>query len=417
MFLRSSRSKLKLAEMLSSSTPPAYDLSFDAQGVQNSSEPLPRYSLHPLSGCSTVHTQFDVKEFTYREGMLDFSVYGDALLSDQIPTFMEEGKISGVVRIDSQKGQEVRGITIWARGRIITGSGNNKARDVFTFLNLPTHIWTKQMGQLPTPPVDGFDCELPFSISLPREVTLLDPGLRSGVNIFRLPNSFMEPRSPVRIVYDLVVRIKRNRWRNGFRVITNFAYLQGVRPCSIPPSRAINDETYGWKSLRPVVIKGKLFHEREIEVQCTLSLATPICYNLGSSIHLFLVMRSLDAQGLDVLSKSDCIDVHLERRVRFRNLQMHAAKSIRWISVTDQLGLASWKPSRRSQEPGRRFMRGEIVLDESLSPSISIMNVAVEYEVKMYTFRGTGFQPQKGGSGALLSEYVEITTNLVTCPY
>ncbi|KAL0579589.1 hypothetical protein V5O48_002427 [Marasmius crinis-equi] len=358
-------------------SPPAYEVLYDGDSL-TSANPPPRYSRRPISGCSTIHTQISTKEFTYREGMTILTVEGDASLSKEIPTVMEGGKIAGRVKLRWKKGQEIKSVTIRARGRIIIGSGKDKANDVYTFLNMPIHLWTKHMGRLyPTNPTT-YERQWSFSIPLPKEIAVSDGGPGHSIKTFRLPHSFTEATSPARVVYDLVVQIRRKAWHRDSRFATQFAYCQGNRPHSVPLSRTISDEISGWKASKPVVLRGKLFRGREAEVEYSLSFATPMCYNLGSSIYLFLVIKSQDTEALDILAKPESIIIRLERRVRYRNVQMHAARSVRWLSAVDQLELAVWKPTRRPQEPTKRFMRGTLDLEDGLCPSFNILNVAVE---------------------------------------
>ncbi|KAJ8072274.1 hypothetical protein PM082_015833 [Marasmius tenuissimus] len=392
--------------------PPAYEFISDNEDAQTSTSSPPRYSRRPLSGCSTVHIQTSVKEFTYNHDTVTLTINGDASLSEEIPTVVEGGKITGSVRLCWNKGQKVRDVTVSVRGRILTGVRKHRASDVYTFLSLPVELWTRCMGRLYPTNESVLERRWSFSIPLPKEVTVASTGgLRHSVKVCRLPNSFTDPSSPAHVVYDVLVRAKRKPWQRDWGLSAQFVYCQGNRSHLTSLSRTIDD--VGWKTYRSVVLNGTLFRVRDVEVRYALSLATPMCYNLGTPICLFLVIKSEDRELLDILANPESIVVRLERRVRYQDVQMHAAKSMRWLSAVDQLVLASWKPTQRQQEPTRRFMRGELRVEDDMCPSINILNIVVEYMVTMYAFCGSGFRPHKlDKSGILLSEPVEITTAL-----
>ncbi|KAK1236365.1 hypothetical protein PQX77_000398 [Marasmius sp. AFHP31] len=92
--------------------PPAYEPISDNEDAQTSTSSPPRYSRRPLSGCSTVHIQTSVKEFIYSHETVTLTINGDASLSEEIPTIVEGGKISGSVRLCWSKGQKVRDVTV-----------------------------------------------------------------------------------------------------------------------------------------------------------------------------------------------------------------------------------------------------------------------------------------------------------------
>ncbi|KAK7032320.1 hypothetical protein VNI00_013279 [Paramarasmius palmivorus] len=239
--------------------PPAYHT---LTALENStSTSLPRYSRRPISGSTTIYTQSSVHEFLFakRNGLV-LRVYGDANLSQRLPTFMEGGSISGTVNIGPKLGKRIN-IKISVRGRILLGHGGDyRDGTVHTFLRLSVHL----------PPPVSVDYSATFCIPLPREV-LVSSGRRDSAEVVKLPSSFAEPKFPVRVVYDLVLKVKRKWWQQDIK--TFLGYSQGsTRPISSPVS------CHGWQTLEPVMLKGTIFSEREVEVHYTLSLSKPVSY-------------------------------------------------------------------------------------------------------------------------------------------
>jgi hypothetical protein len=199
----------------------------------------------------------------------------------------------------------------------------------------------------------------------------------------------------------------------------------------IPPE----GDPEGWKTLPPAVLHGKIFAARYIDVQCTLSLATPLSYTRGTVIPLFLTLSSADAQGLHLLASHKTINVWLGCRVRYHMCPSHARKSIQtgleWKEVTEFLESAVWWPADDSAEDYRgKRMNGEIRLSKNLMPSTSIAHLTVKvnksfiirflhmiliflkYFVALMPFEAPAFEPSDAKDGSLISEVVEVTTSL-----
>lgn len=111
----------------------------------------------------------------------------------------------------------VNSVTVQIKGEIIT-SGSAPGGTT-AFLDLSETLWSKTMGDPRNPEgssaqkwgekLQGDYC-WPFSIELPRDVTLVAKNRPSG-DVFRLPQTFLERFSKAGIQYKLEVRFTRSR--------------------------------------------------------------------------------------------------------------------------------------------------------------------------------------------------------------
>jgi hypothetical protein len=77
--------------------------------------------------------------------------------------------------------------------------------DRTTFLKLSVCLWTRK-----TAPLDAGRYAWPFSIPIPREVTLPMGG---HLSTFRLPESFLERQTRVTVLYEISVTVSRGMFR------------------------------------------------------------------------------------------------------------------------------------------------------------------------------------------------------------
>lgn len=112
--------------------------------------------------------------------------------------------------------------------------GENSSR-VFTFLNQSSTLWTNSTGDSRRPrksdtAFDGKlhgDYEWPFSIALPKEVSV-----QVGPNeskVFRLPHTFLESTARATIQYEIMVHIARGRLKRDTRYVARLPLIKVFR--------------------------------------------------------------------------------------------------------------------------------------------------------------------------------------------
>lgn len=307
-------------------------------------------------------------------------------------------------------------------GRIITGANTS---DSFTFLSQSLPIWAKS-ADIPrvTSPSERASsnkllghCQWPLSIHLPRNVTV--PSSQGVLQTYRLPETFLERHTSASIQYDFAIRISRGRLRSDAQLTTAFGYVPSTRPdppsllrqlayqeiSSIPGPESDPD---GWKTLSPFVSRGVLSQNRAIGVQCTLSLAKPLCYARGSVIPCSVKVECDDWSALDLFAAPTAIAVHLQRQVRYFRQPSYGRAEVAWNESVADMGAATWWPSPNyRRDPSARYLDGEIKLAKDLRPTSAVAHFKVAYSVVLRPFQVAHFCPDMQGS---LSEPVEIAT-------
>lgn len=195
-------------------------------------------------------------------------------------------------------------------GRIITGS---QIDDCFVFLNLTQPIWakSKETPRIPSPSEGASStklighCVWPLSIPLPRTATV--PSGSGEMRSFRLPETFLERNTRVSVQYDLTINILRGKLRtdNRFvliyfaihicnmriysaRIKTAFGYIPSSRPEAPSILRQLAYQQFlpipgpttdpeGWKTLRPVTIRGTMFKAQQVETKATVCILPTKC--------------------------------------------------------------------------------------------------------------------------------------------
>ncbi|KAG6865794.1 hypothetical protein C0991_011786 [Blastosporella zonata] len=145
-------------------------------------------------------------------------LYSSAKSSKSLPTFFEKENINGTLEINADKGDSIQSITAIVTGRIISGSGSE---DSFKFLSQSLPIWSKSSDVPRAPsPTDAASkskllgrCEWPLSIPLPATVTI--PNESGSMQTYRLPETFLERRTPASIQYDFTIQISRGMLRTN----------------------------------------------------------------------------------------------------------------------------------------------------------------------------------------------------------
>jgi len=312
-----------------------------------------------------------------------------------------------------------------------------------TFVELPTTLWSRSMGDPRNPSSDGNRAKWsdklkgtyvwPFSITLPPTVSL--PFVERE-EVFRLPESFFERHTRGQIEYEIAVRFTRAKLRSDHRLSTTLIYMSLSRPG--PPSRlrqlaylqhtallGPDSDPDGWYRSPSVRTRGKLLSSsRSVEAACRLSLAAPLCYTRGTTIPCAIIIECGDPQALELLSSPEAVVLRLRRNVRFHTGEKAAAhfgdvpSKLVWKEELEHSELASWWPAAdRALETDstetlvnsfRRMLKGEIHLRPDLITSTAIAHFRIEYSVVLFPFDAPGYESLD--SEPLIIEPVEIAS-------
>ncbi|TFK60980.1 hypothetical protein BDN72DRAFT_778754 [Pluteus cervinus] len=383
---------------------------------------------------------------------LTLNVLSQARVETSLPVFVgQKSIITGSVEVDLKKTEKIKSITI-----SVVGGTTFVGQDEILFLNLEQTLWGgDKKGQKSSGSLQGHH-SWSFEFTLPNEVTIPNPGKGHVKEAFPLPPYYTERASPAYLDYRISVNVRR-----GFLKMTNklskpFAFV----PFTVadPPSflrqmvyqemgsKLLGPEADpdGWRVLPPVLVKGTLFSIKEVEVKCTLAIATPLSYAIGTPIPLILTLESDDAQALDVLSAPTAITVYLVRTLatgsdateigvqrRSNNyFETGVSQAYFWLvegasnphddSSIDRVTLETvHSAGSGGKSLSKRVLHGEIEVMRGLKPSFVFPRFTIRYQLDLLPFSAPGYTPAQaeqfgimgtGQSSALLSEPVSITT-------
>ncbi|KAJ6623971.1 hypothetical protein B0H10DRAFT_760755 [Mycena sp. CBHHK59/15] len=146
-----------------------------------------------------------------------------------VPTFFEKEHINGSFQMTAEKGDSIQSVTITITGRIVTGANVD---DSFVFLTKSLPLWSKAECRSSGAATKLLGtCVWPFSIPLPKAVSLKDGGHDT---LFRLPETFLERHTRASISYEICVLVSRGKLRADSQIKTRFGYIPSTRPD--PPS-------------------------------------------------------------------------------------------------------------------------------------------------------------------------------------
>ncbi|KAJ4477348.1 hypothetical protein J3R30DRAFT_3291186 [Lentinula aciculospora] len=402
------------------SPPPYRQLS--RQGQASHSE-LPHYTrrntlAHPVVPRVSIQHVFSLSNGRARPWLV-LKVSSSAKSTKSLPTFYEKEKINATLELHAEKGDSsIQSVMAMVRGRIITGP---RSDETVTFLTILHPIWARSTDTPRTPSLsEGAsgsklfgDCIWSFSIPLPKSVDVQ----KSGVN-YCLPETFSERDLAVSVQYDLTIHISRGKLRTDSQIRTPFGYVPSSKP--EPPS-VLRQLAYqqsmpvpgpsvdprGWKTLTTCKAKGTTFQNCSADVQCSLSLARPLCYTRGSLIPCSLTLSSGDPQALDMVTASNCINVDLRRTVGYTSAPGIEKKRVAHQELSRECGKAVWWPSASIQSDRyNRHLEGEIRVPKDLRPTSLMDHFSISYSVVLRSFNISTLK--SANSEILLSEPVDI---------
>ncbi|KAJ6584358.1 hypothetical protein B0H19DRAFT_1318205 [Mycena capillaripes] len=369
---------------------------------------------HSGSRGSTEHI-FSLKE-KKNKMQASLRLFSSAPTPASLPTFLEGDKIVGSLELNIPSNEKIAGVSILIRGEIVTGP---QPRDRLCFLDIPIALWSKNSGG-EAPSLSG-DCRLPFSVHIPKDVVLGDPGTPGTVRAYALPQTFLERGGKVSAHYHLLARITRNAlFREDAELQTMFVYVPALRPDPPSPLRQLAyqentpipgpiTDAEGWHTFPTIMIKGTVFNNRAVEVQCAFSLSKPLSYTRGSVIPCSVTYFSRDLQALNLLCTPSSINVLLHRQVRCASLP----GSLRAVDDIQEGGRAVWWPvGDGPQRPDSRTFLGEIHLAKTLKPTSAISYFTLKYFVVVMPFETTGFS--SADTQPLIRQEVHIATIFAT---
>ncbi|KAJ3739215.1 hypothetical protein DFH05DRAFT_532940 [Lentinula detonsa] len=407
--------------------PPGYDATITSGN--NRDADLPAYS--SLSSMGQVVPQnltelsegAPSKQFSYHISLkgnnssASLVLYGNASLSKHSPAFLGGSRVNGLVKVNVESGESINAVVISIQGKIISGSKQH------IFLEYTQTLWSSSSDY---PKSDGRlqgEHNWPFKLHFPKEVTLT-VGTKDAprVEVFQLPQSFMERHAKASIQYEVIARFARGMLKTDHRIIAPFVYIPIIRP--EPPSQLRSDayernttipgpiaDPTGWHTLTPVQIQGKLF-TRQATISCILSLALPLSYTRGSIIPLHLVIQSNDPQALETLSSPHAIICRLRRILRYYPDENKTVDPKLRREELEHSELATWWPfveyPSLEESSFQRTLSGEIILSPELMPTTTIGRFQLEYSVVLFPFDANSFHSENND---ILSDCaVEIAT-------
>jgi len=138
------------------------------------------------------------------------------------------------------------------------------------------------------------------------------------------------------------------------------------------------------------VISGILFGQREVKVQCTLSLSRPLVYSRGEEIKFTLALASSDLQALELLSSAEAISIWLQRNVRTVAPARYDVVSDVSNNCTRRVADAAIEKVRDVGESDMRVWKGVIPIDEGFAPHYFFPSISIIYAVCVM-IQTTGF--------------------------
>ncbi|KDR85823.1 hypothetical protein GALMADRAFT_234914 [Galerina marginata CBS 339.88] len=364
----------------------------------------------PPAGVGVAREHHSFLETAKGRKWLSMSVKSRATSAASLPIFFEGDTISGRVMVDLDQEEHIKGVSISIQaGTTLVGQEED------LFLKEEQRLWTGSK-------LNGKH-SWPFTFELPKTVSLKE---NTKSRTFPLPPHFTERASPAYIDYKLVVTVKRGFLKVNQTLVTGFGYQPITLPDLPSPLRQMAyaersplvgpaGDPAGWKILPMIKIKGILFNTKQVEVDCTLAVATPLSYAVDSPIPLIITLSGEDPHALDVLAHPSAVQLRLRRSMATGREATDDDGARRADNhFVEDFGSAYFWPSRQGAVGlNTRVMEGELELLKSLKPSFKFPNVTVRYSLDLLGFTATGFVANEDNDAVLLKEQVTIVTRQI----
>ncbi|KAF8969354.1 hypothetical protein BDZ97DRAFT_238363 [Flammula alnicola] len=387
--------------------------------------------------------------------------------AQKIPKFIGGDLVQGSLDLNLEAPQNINSINLSLRGRIVTSSYDGGS---YTFLEHPIASWTRSNGDpramllsplsdasnsasLSNPRPKKFDGKLsgiyswPFSFPFPTEIKLESQAGEQRAH--PTPQTFSERDTKGNIQYELVLRMTHGILRSDSKLHTHVIYIPDITPAPASLFRQLaygenmrvpgpEVDPLGWHTIPPAIVRGRLFAERNVKLQCALSVANPQSYTRGTVIPCHISIESNDTQALDVLASPKTIAVRLIRHVQYyedggqslspvQGKQKQAAVSIAVSDSSTSGGMiedtmeeqrAVWwvNPDVGGQEGKKRTLEGEIHLEKELQPSCEFSLFKVSYAVELLPFETPVFQLSGSSSTSICDGDGDVPQALLSHP-
>ncbi|KAJ7773470.1 hypothetical protein B0H16DRAFT_150150 [Mycena metata] len=337
--------------------------------------------------------------------------------------FVEGDTVVGRVELNLEKDEALKSISVSVQASVTT-LGQQELPVVF--LDLTRVLWNEPSGKLAKGKYSWpFSFALPHQVNFPANGITVPPEVKTDGKFITVdaPPSFSEHGTPSYIDYKMVVTVKRGTFvaKANQTLTTLISYLPLRQPEPPSPLRQLayeeaseligpDGDSAGWRVLEPVKFKGKLFQAVDVEVECTLAIATPLAFATGSHIPLILTLKSKNEPALDTLATAQAIKLYLVRSIAVGSDAMQDGVERRsnqsFVSGAGQAYF--WPSTEGGSEPGRRVMRGEVEVKKQTKPSFVFPRFTVRYTLELLPFATSGFISL--GTEPLISKPVKITT-------
>ncbi|KAF8893773.1 hypothetical protein BD779DRAFT_1669314 [Infundibulicybe gibba] len=379
--------------------------------------PEPSYDTIPSTSPTARSTEHQFHLTKKEHNWATLKIISSASSPKQPPKYLGGENIRGTFELMLEKPDSINSVNISIKGRIIT-CANEGADDgeTFVFLNQSIPLWDKMQGDPNSKSYASPSGKLfgryawPFSFPFPTSIK--NDGDESDTpRSHQIPQTYLERNTTVSVHYELFVFVSRGRLRSDSRIHTSIIYVPHITP---EPASALRQAAYlerqlppcpqvdpiGWHMLPSATLRG-LVGQRPTEIECTLSLASPLCYTRGAVVPCHLAVRATLSQDLDLLYHQDAANAMKKRR------------SITPLTVADDRDMAAcvWWPKQEefsSRETYQRQMYGEIHLPRDLQPSCEFIPFCIEYYVVILPFDSPYFTAEN--SQAIISQPIRIAT-------
>ncbi|KAI0303672.1 hypothetical protein B0F90DRAFT_1916642 [Multifurca ochricompacta] len=259
--------------------------------------------------------------------------------------------------------------------------------------------------------ISGGKYHWPFSITPPAAAA-------SGQSDSSLGHHSSHSQSGGQNFQFLVTIYRRNRLTRNVAVTQPISYVSPPDSSTSsssshiivePPSDLSVNESWIPQKFPPVLVKGLMFRQVHVEVECRL--VVPTSYPVSDIIPLRLIMTSESREALDLVTISDVINVRLLKLITFGEQASAAAGPMSLVNRgsyhrKDWAARAHWEVDGHTKElpptkerPQIRWrikLNGKLQRDRrvDMCSSMEKPGMAIMYFVCLFPFRATGFRPQ-----------------------
>ncbi|KZV63882.1 hypothetical protein PENSPDRAFT_757641 [Peniophora sp. CONT] len=300
-----------------------------------------------------------------------------------LPLYCDRDKIRGDVTLQLQADMRVKAIVLKYRCTV-SEQGSVPHRDIV--LDMEHCIWAPSGGASFGVLHKGRHV-MPFMFLIPDEV----PNPKEPGTMAALPPTFSERGgSSVYVDYTLSVSFRKPGPQISRKITTGVGYFPRS-VCGTPsPLRSLASQNNisppgpeldprGWRILSSVKSSTTELGTRVINTMCTLAVAEPLSFAVGSSIPVFLTIRSPDSHALELAASGASVQLRRVIEIGRRGSERrHGAVDCKYIA---DAVFWSYERDTLSYEEGTRELQGEVVIPKGTMPSFTFTNIVLRYEI------------------------------------